>query len=224
MVGNASEKEIRLVAAKLEQFREVFRQLFPAMKFTSPIPTNVIVFRDDAAFAPYKPLNQDGQANEWVAGYFLKGDDVNYIALSARSDIEQTYGTIFHEYTHFLVDNGIGRTRIPAWLNEGLAEYYERFQIENGQKVTLGALNNNHLALLARREFMPLENFFDTDYYSLGRQGKDRVGVFYAQAWALMHYFTARRRRRAQKTADDLYRSFGERKRTEGGFCRDFPD
>lgn len=188
MVGNAGEKELRRVATKLEQFREVFRQLLPKLKFTSPVPTSVIVFKSDKAFAPYKPVDENGQTNDWVAGYFLKGEDINYITLSTEGEKEQTYGTIFHEYTHFLVDNGIGRSKIAPWLNEGLAEYYEKFKIEDDRKVTLGALNDNHLALLERSSFIPFNAFFNVDYYSLNRQGKDRVGVFYAQSWALMHY------------------------------------
>jgi tetratricopeptide (TPR) repeat protein len=188
MVGNAGDKEIRRVATKLEQFREVFRQLLPKLKFTSPVPTNVIVFKSDKAFGPYKPLNPNGQTNDWVAGYFQKGEDVNYIVLSTEGEKEQTYSTIFHEYTHFLVDNAIGRSRIPPWLNEGLAEYYENFKIEDDQKVTLGALNSSHLALLEQRSFIPFSTFFNIDYYTLNSQGSDRVSIFYAQAWALMHY------------------------------------
>jgi tetratricopeptide (TPR) repeat protein len=189
MIGNAGEKDIRRVAAKLEQFREVFRQILPKMKFTSPVPTSVIVFKDHNSFTPYKPVSDNNLPNDWVEGYFLKGEDVNYITLTTGGEEEKTYGTIFHEYTHFLVDNGIGRSKMPPWLNEGLAEYYEKFQIEDDRKVTLGALNANHLTLLAQRDFIPFETFFTTDYYTLNRQGKDRVGVFYAQAWALMHYF-----------------------------------
>jgi thioredoxin-like negative regulator of GroEL len=188
MIGNAGEKEIRRVATKLEQFREVFRQLLPQMQSASPVPTSVIVFKDDKSFAPFKPVNASGQPSDWVTGFFLKGEDVNYITLSTEGKDEQVYTTIFHEYTHFLVDNAIGRSKIPPWLNEGFAEYYERFKIEDDQKVTLGAVNNNHLVLLAQRSFIPFNTFFTTDYYTLNRQGKDRVGVFYAQAWALMHY------------------------------------
>ncbi|HKR21421.1 MAG TPA: hypothetical protein VJS17_02455, partial [Pyrinomonadaceae bacterium] len=38
MVGNANEKEVRKVALKLEQFREVFTKLFPNMTFNTPVP------------------------------------------------------------------------------------------------------------------------------------------------------------------------------------------
>ena len=41
LVGNASEKDMRQVATKLEQFRDVFTRLFSSAKFTSPVPTTV---------------------------------------------------------------------------------------------------------------------------------------------------------------------------------------
>lgn len=188
MIGNAGEKEIRRVAGKLEQFREVFRQLLPNLKFDSPIPTTVLVFKSAKSFEPFKPLDQSGSAKNWIAGYFLRGEEINYIALSTEGEKEQTYSTIFHEYTHFLIDNAIGRGKIPPWLNEGLAEYYEKFKIEDDQKVTLGALNNNHLALLEQSAFISFNTLFNTDYYSLNRQGIGRTGIFYAESWALIHY------------------------------------
>ncbi len=189
LYGNASEKEIRGVATKLEQFREAFRQIFPKVKYNSAIPTNVIVFKSDKSFKDYKPVNASGKTSNWVAGYFQSGEDVNYIALSTEGEKADTYQTIFHEYVHFLVNNDMGRSNIPAWFNEGIAEYYEQFKIENDEKVTLGALDNNNLLLLQRNKLIPLNTFFNIDHYSLHQQGSDGVGLFYAQAWALMHYF-----------------------------------
>ncbi len=43
LVGNATEKDIRKVATKLEQFRETFRQLVTQSNLNSSIPTNVVV-------------------------------------------------------------------------------------------------------------------------------------------------------------------------------------
>jgi hypothetical protein len=48
LIGNASEKDIRKVATKLEQFRETFRQVFARAKLDAPIPTNVVVFKSDS--------------------------------------------------------------------------------------------------------------------------------------------------------------------------------
>ena len=188
LYGNASEKEIRGVATKLEQFREAFRQIFPRVKYNSAIPTNVIVFKSDKSFKDYKPLDAKGKPSKWVAGFFQSGEDVNYIALSTEGEKADTYQTIFHEYVHFLVNNDMGRSNIPAWFNEGIAEYYEQFTIENDEKVTLGALDQNNLEYLRQNKLIPLDTFFNIDNYSLRQQGSDGAGLFYAQAWALMHY------------------------------------
>lgn len=179
LVGSASEKDLQRVATRLEQFRYVFTQLFPKLNFNSPIPTRVVVFKDKKTFDQFKNI-------EWAAGYFQPGEDINYIALPVEG--EESLTTIFHEYTHFLIDNSLGRSNIPPWFNEGIAEYYERFLIENDQKVTLGALNENHLRLLQRSEFIPFETFFGIDYYTLHKQSKQNAQLFYAQSWALLHY------------------------------------
>src|ERR1041384_8584461 len=68
MLGNASEKDIRKVALKLEQFREVFTRLFPKMRFNTPVPTTVVVFKNDSSYAPFKPGPN-------TAGYFQPGPD-----------------------------------------------------------------------------------------------------------------------------------------------------
>src|ERR1043165_6709728 len=66
MLGNASEKDIRRVALKLEQFREAFTIIFPSVRFNTPVPTTVVVFKSDSSYAPFKP-------NANTAGYFQSG-------------------------------------------------------------------------------------------------------------------------------------------------------
>lgn len=188
LIGNASEKGIRQVATKLEQFRETFRLLFPKAKFNQTVQTNVVVFKNDSSYRPFKPKRADGKPDDGIAGYFQPGEDVNYITLSAGGEKEDVYGTIFHEYVHFLLDTNFGKGDVPPWFNEGLAEYYQTFKIEEDQKVTLGGLQNNHLYLLQQTKLIPLKTFFEIDNYSLHQNGNHSRSIFYAQAWALMHY------------------------------------
>src|SRR6266576_841885 len=99
LIGNASEKDIRLVANRLEQLRTVFALLFPALKLNSPVPTTVIVFKSDSSYKPFK-------VNPNVAGYFQPGKDVNYITLTTeRASEDRPFRVIFHEYVHLLIDN-----------------------------------------------------------------------------------------------------------------------
>lgn len=188
LIGNASEKDIRAAGARLEQFREVFRRIFDKVNFNSPVPTTVIVFKDANSYNPYKPLKKDGQIDKAIAGYFLSADDANFITLSMEGDTSEAFETIFHEYTHFWVDNNIGKSDVPPWFNEGLAEYYQTLKIENDQKVVLGSAQKRHLEILSENKLIPFDTFFNTDNYTLAQQGDGGAGLFYAQAWALMHY------------------------------------
>jgi tetratricopeptide (TPR) repeat protein len=188
LIGNAEEKDIRQVGIQLEQFREVFRRLLTNFNFNSPVPTNVVVFKDKLTFSEYKPVNTEGKRTDWAAGYFQSGEDANYIVLTVEGKKADIFRTVFHEYIHFLVNNEIGRVNVPPWFNEGLAEYYELTEIDGKKKVILGNFDEKHLLLLQRNKLIPFETFINTDYYSLYRQSKDGAVLFYAQAWALMHY------------------------------------
>jgi tetratricopeptide (TPR) repeat protein len=182
LVGNASEKEIRQVGVKLEQFREVFSHLFPAMKLNSPVPTTVIVFKNDSSYRPFKP-------NANTAGYFQPGPDVNYITLGIDTDSrseKDPYTIIFHEYTHLMVNNTSGN--VPTWFNEGLAEYYSTFSITDDQKVVMGRPIAGHVYLLRENKMLPLRALFQVDHNSPYYNERDKQSIFYAESWALMHY------------------------------------
>lgn len=188
LIGNASEKDIRGVATKLEQFRETFRLLFPKVSFTQSIQTNVVVFKNKSAYKPFLPKRADGKPDEAIAGYFQSGEDVNYITLSLDGEKRQTYQTIFHEYVHFMVNANFGRSVIPPWFNEGLAEYYSTFDVEDGQKALLGDTKPEHLYFLRQNKLLPLKTLFEIDNLSLQQNGNHSRSIFYAQAWALIHY------------------------------------
>lgn len=180
LVGNADEKSIKQVGLKLEQFREVFTYLFPTLKFNTPVPTTVVVFKSDSAYGPFKPKPN-------TAGHFQPGPDVNYIALSTEVRGEQdAYSIIFHEYTHLLVENTFENA--PVWFNEGLAEYYSTFSITDDQNVVVGSPVSGHVHLLREKKMLPLRTLFEVDYKSPHYNEQNKLSILYAQSWALMHY------------------------------------
>lgn len=178
LVGNAPEKDMRKVAVRLEQFRDVFSRLLPGAKFETPVPTTVIVFK---SMSSYKPFNTGNNA-----GYFQKGEDVNYITMSTELEAQSPYSVIYHEYVHLMIDNTMGN--VPTWFNEGLAEYYSSFDIEEDRKAHLGELIGNHLATLREEKLLPLRTLFAVDQYSPYYNEGGKRGVFYAESWALVHY------------------------------------
>jgi len=194
LIGNAPEKDIRKVATKLEQFRETFRLLFRSIKVSASVPTNVVVFKSDSSYRPFKPKRGDGKIDNFVAGYFQPGPDVNYITLSTEGTDADMFGIVFHEYVHYIIDTNFGRSEVPSWFNEGLAEYYQTFEIEEDQKVKLGIAQWNHLRLLSQSKLIPFQDFLGVGSRSLGGNGGHSRSIFYAQAWAMVHFliFTGR--------------------------------
>lgn len=182
LIGNASEKDIRQVGVRLEQFREVFSRLFTTLNVNSPVPTTVIVFKNDESYQPFKP-------NANTAGYFQPGPDVNYITLKLSNELrgeQDPFTIIFHEYTHLLVKNTSGN--VPTWFNEGLAEYYSTFSITDDQKVVMGRPIAGHVYLLRDNRMLPLRTLFQVDQKSPYYNERDKQSIFYAESWALMHY------------------------------------
>jgi len=201
LVGNANEKDIRKVGLKLEQFREVFALLFPKLKFNTPVPTTVVVFKNDSSFAPFKPRSN-------TSGYFQAGSDVNYIALTAlQRNEEYPLSVIFHEYTHLLVENTFKDA--PLWFNEGLAEYYSTCSISDDQKVVLGNPIPSHVFLLRDNTMLPLRTLLEVDEKSPHYNEAKKQGIFYAQSWALVHYMIMGKVSRTEQLAKfvDLRRS-----------------
>jgi tetratricopeptide (TPR) repeat protein len=185
LVGNAGEKDIRKVGVRLEQFRDVFSRIFAKSKANSSIPITVIVFKNDGAFKPYKPLYQGKPAS--IAAYFQSGEDVNYILLTSELRETNPYAVIFHEYVHALTSDN--SRPLPPWLSEGIAEYYSSFEVErDNKKVWLGKAITNHVLYLREQRFLPLQRLFAVDHGSPEYNERDRKGVFYAQSWALVHY------------------------------------
>jgi tetratricopeptide (TPR) repeat protein len=179
VIGNGTDRDIRIVAARLEQFREVVTRIIARPEIESAVPTTVIVFKDDAAYRPFK-------TSENNAGYFQPGQDVNYITLSAETRGDQDhFNIIFHEYTHLIVNNSIGSS--PAWFNEGLAELYSTLGISN-TGIVVGRPIARHVTSLRENAFLPLRLLFQVDYQSPYYNETQKQSIFYAESWAFMHY------------------------------------
>src|SRR6185369_5940999 len=182
VIGNADADSLRRVAVWLEFFHAAFGRIISRNVIDSSTPTTVIVFSDDASFTPFKPGYQ-GQARN-ISGFFLPGDDVNYIALSLdpRGD---PYATAFHEYVHLHVKDNIPGA--PLWLNEGLAELYESLQF-SGSDVLIGTPKPGYLYLLRQVEMLPLKTLISVGTDSPHYNERDKQGIFYGESWALVHY------------------------------------
>jgi tetratricopeptide (TPR) repeat protein len=189
--GGAGEAELRRVAALLEAYRAAFSRLFSGEYFDAGVQTAVVVFPDDASYAPFKPRIGGRVANS-VAGYFQPGTDVNYITLARDGDLARDPSTLLHEYTHLLFNNHFRAA--PLWLKEGLAEFYSTARLSaDGQRLTLGEAPEHRRRELRGRELLPLATLFALDQSSPTYADPLQRNLFYAQSWALVHYLSEAR-------------------------------
>ncbi|MEO1088413.1 MAG: DUF1570 domain-containing protein, partial [Acidobacteriota bacterium] len=140
-------------------------------------------FRDARSFAPYKSRPDSGGAR--ILGQFTKTRDGNYLTLDAGKDLGDSFSVIYHEYVHFLVLHNF--PRVPLWFNEGLAEYYSTFAVQNGRAV-LGEPVKRHVEWLRRDGDFSLIDLLEADTESDTYHDPSEVGRFYALSWALVHY------------------------------------
>jgi len=182
LFSNASEKTTRLAGSNLEQLRAVLRTLFGGMEFSSPVPTYIFVFNHPNSLAPYRP-RFNGKTRE-LGGYFNAGELANNVAIVARPSSTDVSSTIYHEYIHYLLRTN--QAELPLWLNEGLAELYSTFEVED-DLASIGSPIPAHLGWLRDNSLIPLADLISVDHDSPEYNESDRRGVFYAQSWALIH-------------------------------------
>jgi tetratricopeptide (TPR) repeat protein len=181
--GDAGERRVREVAEEFERFREALGRVIPGTGTTAAVPTVVVLFRSDRAFEPYRPRYNDKPVA--LGGYFLSSDDMNIVAL-VDGERDEALRRIFHEYVHLAISNVLHG--LPLWLNEGLAEFYSTFRVQdNGRRALVGGLIHPHLQLLNQRTLLSIDELLSVAEQSPEYNEGERRSLFYAQSWALVH-------------------------------------
>jgi len=198
LVGNVGEGDLRNVALRFEQFRDVIGVLNPALlDGSSAQPVVILVFKDKSSYTPFMPV--ENGAIVPVGGFFQSGQDVNYITLMLDGT-GQGFPVIFHEFSHLLLRSVFADA--PLWFNEGLAEYYSTFEVPSSRRADIGKPSVRHLRLLQSRR-LPFARFFAIDRHSpeYTKDSTDR-NLLYAQSWAVVHHaFHGESKRRDQLLA-----------------------
>ena len=146
LVGNAPEKEIRLVATRLEQFRDVFKRLFAQVNFSSPAPTTVVVFKSHGSFKPFKPV-ADG--NNVAVAVYRAGGYAPELAKEMRESLRKAISLRpdFLESYHLL-----------GWINLVTGEELEVSAALLRRALAM-APGNQHYALVLAQIYLRQEKF-----------------------------------------------------------------
>jgi tetratricopeptide (TPR) repeat protein len=175
VITDAGERAGRELAQQMELIRHVFTSTG-----VSPLPVRVVLFRSESEFNPYRQAAS-------TKGFFQSGPDRNYIVLPQSG--EETRRIAYHEYVHLVLNHAAGP--LPKWVEEGAAEYYSTLA-RRGARLDVGLPIVNHLRLLSRSGRLPAEDMFAVTEHSPLYNEAAKVGLFYAQSWAVAHRMQSR--------------------------------
>jgi hypothetical protein len=185
VITDAGESKGREVALRFEQMRDVFANLLTKERLNQSIPLTIFAFGDDKAYYQLAPLRQ-GQPID-VPGFFLTGDDQDFIALNlSESDawraVARDFALMFLNYNY---------PPTEGWFDEGLTQYFSSIRIQNRQ-VEIGgdpyeAKSGSIGELLKSQAWQSLPELFGTKH-DFSVQTVSAPNLYSAQSWIVMHY------------------------------------
>jgi hypothetical protein len=183
VVTDAGEKRGRDAAARFEQMRAVFGTLMVNAKVNTPIPLQIIAFRNNKELRQFAPIWQ-GKATQ-IGGLFEGGSDRCYILLDMS--LENPWQAVFHEYAHQLM-NGTLSMQMDSWFEEGFAEYF-RGIVVSGKEAEVGRVPEDESYVLDNTTWMKIADLLRVQPYSKTyNENGDRRNIFYAESGILVHY------------------------------------
>jgi tetratricopeptide (TPR) repeat protein len=167
-----------------EQLRNFFRQKGPSIAgFTDQgrPPLRVIGFRSEKEYAQHRlhPLAE---------AYYASDGNGDYIIMSKLDSSE--FRVAAHEYAHYVVHaSGL---KLPAWLHEGLAEFFATLGVnESGYSLGGDLPARTHTLQQNRNNWLPLAGLLNIGTDSTISNGRKDTEIFYAESWALVDMLIA---------------------------------
>jgi tetratricopeptide (TPR) repeat protein len=175
----ASDKQGRDTIRHLEQVRAFFLQASP-IRNPGDFPLRIFQFDTEAQYEPYRQ-------NAFTVAYFVATPASEYIVMGDRVSSKQPegdYAASIHEYMHLIVRHS--GLKLPTWLNEGWADVFSTLRPE-GKDTAVGDLLPDRMKSLASDEWMDFDTLTSVNIGSPAYHEASRVGIFYAESWALAH-------------------------------------
>jgi tetratricopeptide (TPR) repeat protein len=188
--SNAGEHDGRRVALEFEEIRAMFEQSFPQLRVDSGgKPTIIYALKNEDSLKLLLPTYGQNKNAMKIAGQYRSTYDKNFAVV--RTDVgggaNSPYHVMYHEYAHELFR--LNYRGLPLWLDEGLAEYWGFSDIQN-QEGEVGRADPGTVRLLQQKQLLPIATLVSVDSTSPLYNTQDHSGIFYAEAWAAVHYLS----------------------------------
>jgi hypothetical protein len=103
-----------------------------------------------------------------------------------------TLTILAHELFHLYLSASAGGEQIPAWLNEGLATYFEAHEWDGMFPVFTPNKNlfrqNNLVEAISTKQLFPLKELLATHAGEVSKKPQQKVLAYYAQLWGMIQF------------------------------------
>lgn len=201
VLTDAKEEKALEIVRELEHFRHFLGHFFFAYE-QQPLSekVSVVAAKNKASFkALGMPDNSSGLLFKGY-GYviFTRCDG---FSSSSKAGSNFARSVVLHELVHLFLRNSSSELALPAWYDEGIADYFGTY-MERDDKVIIGdptVLKNQFDHMLRPRwgyESVDTESLFktsneDLDFWYKSQKNKKYIREFYARAFLVVHYMFA---------------------------------
>ncbi len=196
IISTMSPEETTALAIDLERFRVVISKFTNAPLGNPPIPTRIFAFGKTSDFKRFTRSPN-------VAGWMDPEMRENLIALTDYRGVDSGL-VVRHEFVHFVLHNST-TIQYPTWYDEGFAEYLSALKVRKDRELVIGTADRSRIQVFKWAPWIPLRRVVaarGTDEF----HDDTEVAVFYAEAWALVHYLQQGREGHHDVSAEmDLY-------------------
>ena len=187
--SNAGEADTRRIANQIEEIRAAFLQTLPGLRLDPGKPISAIAVRNEDSMKVLLPDYWATKDRMHPASVFVSGLDRNFAVL--RTDIggskENPYHELYYAYTASVLR--LNFPSLPTWFQIGLCEYFANTLVDSNE-IGVGHASRNQLQYLDRSNLhlIPLKDVFSADARSPLLNAQDKVYLFHAEAWAVVHF------------------------------------
>lgn len=154
-----------------------------AFNYNEDVPVKIRIFGKKKSF-----LNYQRQLSPLVSKAGFYSQFHNEAVVNGERDKAEVLATIYHEANHAILIQKA--PELPFWINEGLAEYFERIAPEDGS-VTVGHQDARYVKMqedLKADELPGLGDYIEAWDNPWERGKLDKPGDTRSIAWSLIHF------------------------------------
>jgi tetratricopeptide (TPR) repeat protein len=175
--SQSDDEAVKKAFTWFEQLRAFFEQnglLGANFNDQDRAALRVIGFRSEREYAEFR-LHPAADA------YYVSDGTRDYIVMAALQP--RNFDTAAHEYAHYVLH--VSGLKLPAWLNEGLAEFFSTLRL-NRSGYELGGDLPARTQTLRRNKWLALGELLELTSESSMPYTRKGASVFYAESWALV--------------------------------------